>query len=110
MIAVGRENQPLRPRRCTHADAQAPTDLGAGPPGGVEPHFADRYAMKSVGVRLKEVVDRVRRHSTGMPSVNLARLNLKVGRALSRLAGELPDDPELVADAQRAADEILRGG
>ncbi|WP_053237735.1 hypothetical protein [Sandaracinus amylolyticus] len=67
-----------------------------------------------MGVRLQAIVDRVRTESKGLPNVDLARLNLKVGRPLSRQAAELPDDPTLVALAESIAREILsesgRGG
>jgi hypothetical protein len=61
-----------------------------------------------LGRRLQAIVDRVSRESTGLPAVDLARLNLKVKHALSRQALELPDDPELVRAAERAANEILK--
>ncbi|UJR85793.1 hypothetical protein [Sandaracinus amylolyticus] len=68
-----------------------------------------------MGARLQAIVDRVRTESKGLPNVDLARLNLKVGRPLSRQAAELPDDPTLVALAESIAREILsesggRGG
>lgn len=60
-----------------------------------------------MGLRLQAIVDRVRNESKGLPNVDLARLNLKVGRPLSRQALELPDDPRLIAAAESAANEIL---
>lgn len=67
-----------------------------------------------MGERLQAIVDRVRTESKGLPNVDLARLNLKVGRPLSRQALEIPDDPQLIAAAESAASEILaestRGG
>ena len=68
-----------------------------------------------MGARLLAIVERVRTESKGLPNVDLARLNLKVGRPLSRQAAELPDDPTLVALAESIAREILsenttRGG
>jgi hypothetical protein len=63
----------------------------------------------SVGVLLQAIVDRVRQNPRGIPNVDLARLNLRVGKPISRLASELPDDPVLVEAAERAAQEILAG-
>lgn len=63
-----------------------------------------------MGVRLLAIVERVRAESKGLPNVDLARLNLKVGRPLSRQALELPDDPQLVALAESIAREILSEG
>lgn len=60
-----------------------------------------------MGEKLKQIVEEVRAHSTGLVNVDLARLNLRVGRPLSRLADTLPDDADLVAKARDAADEIL---
>jgi hypothetical protein len=60
-----------------------------------------------MGVQLLQVVEHIRTHSRGLPSLDLARLNLKVGKPLSRLAAELPDDPALVGAAWQAAHEIL---
>ena len=60
-----------------------------------------------VGARLKEIVDEVRSRSSGLVNVDLARLNLRVGKPLSRLAAELPDDEALVSRARAVADEIL---
>jgi hypothetical protein len=60
-----------------------------------------------MGVVLVSVVDYVRRHSKGSTAVDLARLNLLVGRAVSRNAQALPDDPELVQRAWRHAHEIV---
>ena len=62
-----------------------------------------------MGQRLLAIVERVRRESKGLPDVDLARLNLRVGKALSRTAFSLPDDPELVALAERVANELLKG-
>lgn len=62
-----------------------------------------------MGQRLVAVVERVRRESKGLPDVDLARLNLRVGKPLSRLAATLPDDPELVARAERIAAELIGG-
>lgn len=60
-----------------------------------------------MGHRLVAIVERVRRESKGLPDVDLARLNLRVGKPLSRSAGTLPDDPELVERAERIARELL---
>ncbi len=60
-----------------------------------------------MGTRLVAIVDRVRTRPNGLPGVDLARLNLKVGKALSRFAATMDDDPELIARAERAAREIL---
>jgi len=60
-----------------------------------------------VGARLKAIVDDVRYNSKGLVNIDLARLNLRVGKPLSRLAAELADDDDLVARARSAADEIL---
>jgi len=62
-----------------------------------------------MGQRLLAIVERVRRESKGLPDVDLARLNLRVGKPLSRTAFSLPDDPELVALAERVANELLKG-
>jgi hypothetical protein len=58
-------------------------------------------------LQLIQIVEHVRANSRGLPNLDLARLNLKVGKPLSRLAGSLPDDPALVEAAWRAANEIL---
>jgi hypothetical protein len=63
-----------------------------------------------MGVRLVEIVERVKSRPGGLPGVDLARLNLKVGKALSRLAAVMADDPDLVACAERAAKEIISEG
>ncbi|HMU38285.1 MAG TPA: hypothetical protein PKE31_04685 [Pseudomonadota bacterium] len=63
-----------------------------------------------MGKRLVEIVEQVRTRSKGLPSVNLARLNLKVGKPLSRFAATLDDDPATVAAAERALKEILSQG
>lgn len=60
-----------------------------------------------MAARLMAIVERVRRESRGLPNVDLARLNLRVGKPLSRMALELPDDPETVRLAELAANEIL---
>lgn len=60
-----------------------------------------------MGVQLQEVVDYVRRQTRGIVSLDLARLNLKVGKPLSRAADKLPDDPAVVAAAWKAAREIV---
>jgi hypothetical protein len=61
----------------------------------------------SMAARLQAIVERVRRESRGLPNVDLARLNLRVGKPLSRMALDLPDDPETVRRAEAAATEIL---
>lgn len=61
-----------------------------------------------MAARLLAIVERVRRESHGLPNVDLARLNLRVGKPLSRMALELPDDPETVRRAEAAAAEILQ--
>ena len=63
-----------------------------------------------MGTRLVAIVDRVLTRPNGLPGVDLARLNLKVGKALSRFAATMDDDPELIARAERAAREILTDG
>lgn len=60
-----------------------------------------------MGVELQAVVEFVRGHSSGTPAVDLARLNLLVGRALSRNAATIADDPELVRRAWQHAREIV---
>lgn len=62
-----------------------------------------------MGQRLLDIVERIRRESKGLPDIDLARLNLRVGRPLSRQAFSLPDDPELVALAERVMHELLEG-
>lgn len=60
-----------------------------------------------MGIELVRIVEHVRRSSKGLPNIDLARLNLKTGRPLSRLAAEIPDNPILVQAAWAAAREIL---
>jgi len=60
-----------------------------------------------LGKELVQVVEFVRGRARGNAVVELARLNLLVGRALSRSAEAIPDDPELVARAWTCAREIL---
>lgn len=60
-----------------------------------------------MGAKLVEIVDYVRKHSRGAPAVNLARLNLLVGRAVSRSANTMPDEPELLDKAWSSAREIV---
>ena len=60
-----------------------------------------------MGARLVQIVERVRSRPNGLPNVDLARLNLKVGKALSRLAASIEDEPRLVAQAEQVAREIL---
>ncbi len=60
-----------------------------------------------MGVELMKVVEYVRQKSRGASSVDLARLNLLVGRAISRSASSLPDEPELVERAWFHARAIL---
>jgi hypothetical protein len=62
-----------------------------------------------MGQRLVAIVERIRRESKGLADVDLARLNLRVGRPLSRSAHSLPDDPDLVELAERIARELLEG-
>jgi hypothetical protein len=52
-----------------------------------------------MGVELAKVVEYVRQKSKGAAVVDLARLNLLVGRAISRNAMTLPDEPEFVQRA-----------
>jgi hypothetical protein len=60
-----------------------------------------------MAARLQAIVDRIRRQSSGVVNVDLARLNLRTGKPLSRLAMEIPDDPALVAHAETVCREIL---
>lgn len=60
-----------------------------------------------MGTKLIEVVDYVRKHSRGTPAVDLARLNLLVGRAISRSAAALPDETDVVQRAWASAREIV---
>lgn len=60
-----------------------------------------------MGMRLVQIVERVRNRPNGLPNVDLARLNLKVGKALSRLAATIEDEPWLVAQAELVANELL---
>lgn len=62
-----------------------------------------------MGKQLLAIVTRVETNSRGLPRVDLARLNLRVGKPLSRMAATIPDDPELVAKAEAVADELLKG-
>ena len=61
-----------------------------------------------MGQALVAIVERIRRESKGLPDVDLARLNLRVGKPLSRSAATIPDEPELVERAERFASELLR--
>lgn len=61
-----------------------------------------------MGEKLLRVVEHIRVNSRGLPALDLARLNLKIGRPVSRFAATLPDDPALVASAWEAANEILK--
>jgi hypothetical protein len=56
---------------------------------------------------LLQIGEEVRTRSAGLVNVDLARLNLRVGKPLSRLAAQIPDEDELVDRARAAADEIL---
>lgn len=60
-----------------------------------------------MGEQLQTIVEHIRTHSRGLPSLDLARLNLRVGKPLSRCAATLPDDPQVVAAAWKAAHAIL---
>lgn len=60
-----------------------------------------------VGAELKRVVDYVNANSKGLPAVDLARLNLRIGKPISRSAMTLADQPELVERAWKYAMEIL---
>ncbi len=61
-----------------------------------------------MGVELQAIVDRLRRESTGLVAIHLARLNLQTGQPLSRLASQLEDDPELVERARLICEQFLR--
>ncbi|MEM7152753.1 MAG: hypothetical protein AAF799_07915 [Myxococcota bacterium] len=50
---------------------------------------------------------RVQTECSGLPAVSLARLNLRVGKPLSRMAALMPDDPDIVALAEKVAEELL---
>lgn len=63
-----------------------------------------------MGIELVKIVEHIRRNSKGLPNIDLARLNLKTGRPLSRQAAEIPDTPFLVKAAWAAAHEILSEG
>ncbi len=63
-----------------------------------------------MGIKLEAIVERVKKNSRGLPSVDLARLNLRVGKPLSRQAAEIEDDPALVALAEEVADSLLADG
>ncbi len=56
---------------------------------------------------LLEIVEQVRRDAPDLPNVALARLNLLVGKPLSRQAAMLADDPALVHAAREAARQII---
>ena len=60
-----------------------------------------------MGQRLQDIVTRVQTQCKGLPAVSLARLNLRVGKPLSRMASLMPDDPDIVALAEKVADELL---
>ena len=61
-----------------------------------------------MGEKLLQVVEHIRVNSRGVPALDLARLNLKLGRPVSRFAATLPDEPALVESAWAAANEILK--
>lgn len=63
-----------------------------------------------MGIELQRVVDYVTRNTKGLAAVDLARLNLRVGKPLSRMAMALPDDPAIVSSAWECAREILGEG
>lgn len=63
-----------------------------------------------LGTELQRVVEYVNKHSRGLAAIDLARLNLRVGKPLSRCAMTLPDHPETVELAWRLAREIVAGG
>lgn len=60
-----------------------------------------------MGIELVRIVEYVRQNSKGLVAIDLARLNLKVGKALSRQAAILDDDPALVSAAWDAAKELV---
>jgi hypothetical protein len=63
-----------------------------------------------LGTELQRVVEYVSRNSRGLAAIDLARLNLRVGKPLSRCALTLPDHPETVELAWKLAREIVDGG
>jgi len=60
-----------------------------------------------MGEQLQNVVEHIRTNSQGLPLLDLARLNLRVGKPISRCAATLPDDPQVVEAAWKAARAIL---
>jgi hypothetical protein len=63
-----------------------------------------------LGIELQRVVDYVSANTRGLASIDLARLNLKTGKPLSRMALSIPDNPELVSLAWQCAREIVSEG
>ncbi len=63
-----------------------------------------------MGIELQKVVDYVNAHTTGLAAVDLARLNLRVGKPLSRFAMSIPDTPDTLTRAWQCAREILAEG
>lgn len=63
-----------------------------------------------MGIELQRVVEYVTKNTRGLANVDLARLNLRVGKPLSRMAMTLPDDPAVVSSAWQCAREILGEG
>lgn len=61
-----------------------------------------------MGILLMQVVEHIRKSSKGLANVDLARLNIRTGKPLSRMAAVIPDDKQLVDNAWRVAHEILR--
>lgn len=60
-----------------------------------------------MGAELQRVVDYVKTNSKGLVAIDLARLNLRTGQALSRHALAIADTPELVARAWAVARELV---
>lgn len=60
-----------------------------------------------MGTELQRVVEYVNKNSKGLAAIDLARLNLRVGKPLSRCAMTLPDQPEIVELAWKLAREIV---
>ena len=60
-----------------------------------------------MGTELQRIVEYVTENTRGLAKIDLARLNLRVGKPLSRFALTLPDDPALVASAWACARDIV---
>ena len=84
---------------------------GRPPGGGVAPWIDVVEAVRwTVGIELQKVVDYVTKSTCGLAAVDLARLNLRVGKPLSRFAMSIPDTQETITRAWQCARAIVAEG